>query len=238
MVHNGSAPGYAIDRRKLWSHSAPLALTFCRRHGGNLSPSNGTRWIGRHWSKSLRDILKRKDDEGQDGPSDYIWRCRKTKELVNGLSTFVPLLTHWNSICPLHLCSKKNVHVQRVSFPKPAAFKFEGSTWRWVDRSAFVVSHCTALRTRRNCALLLKKTTELAICGHRIYLARWIHPFSFLQKSQTLTTVMQILLTFYWWVLLGCHRWCNEQLFVISQLLPFSFRCTSTNLLSALNLLW
>ena len=87
------------------------------------------------------DILKRKDDEGQDGPIvDYILDAAGNKGTgkwtsQSALDLGVPLSLITESVFARYISAYKEerVHASKV-LPKPAAFKFEGDKAELIEK--------------------------------------------------------------------------------------------------------
>ncbi len=110
MVHNGIEYGDILiaESYDLMQHLLGL---LCRRHGWNLHRTQN--WTAT-WSKSLRDILKRKDDEGQDGPiiDQASWTAgnKGTGKWIQPISAYPWCANahhHWAVFLPVTSCLQR-----------------------------------------------------------------------------------------------------------------------------------
>ena len=209
MVHNGIeygdmqliAESYDLMQHLLGLSAEDMAEIFTEWNKGELDS---------YLIEITADILKRKDDEGQDGPIvDYILDAAGNKGTgkwtsQSALDLGVPLSLITESVFARYISAYKEerVHASKV-LPKPAAFKFEGDKAELIEkiRQALYFSKSSLThKVLRNCVLLLKKTT--GTCHLRTsHLSGAMDVSSVLvscKRSQMLTIAMQILLTFYW----------------------------------------
>ena len=126
--------------------------------------------------------MSRKDDEGQDGPIvDYILDAAGNKGTgkwtsQSALDLGVPLSLITESVFARYISTYKEerVHASKV-LPKPATFKFEGDKAELIEKIRQALYFSKIISYAQGFAQLRvaskENNMELAICGHRIYLA-------------------------------------------------------------------
>ena len=156
MVHNGIeygdmqliAESYDLMQHLLGLSAEDMAEIFTEWNKGELDS---------YLIEITADILKRKDDEGQDGPIvDYILDAAGNKGTgkwtsQSALDLGVPLSLITESVFARYISAYKEerVHASKV-LPKPAAFKFEGDKAELIEkiRQAPLLLKNHLLRTR------------------------------------------------------------------------------------------
>ena len=140
MVHNGIeygdmqliAESYDLMQHLLGLSAEDMAEIFTEWNKGELDS---------YLIEITADILKRKDDEGQDGPIvDYILDAAGNKGTgkwtsQSALDLGVPLSLITESVFARYISAYKEerVHASKV-LPKPAAFKFEGDKAELIEK--------------------------------------------------------------------------------------------------------
>ena len=140
MVHNGIeygdmqliAESYDLMQHLLGLSAEDMAEIFTEWNKGELDS---------YLIQITADILKRKDDEGQDGPIvDYILDAAGNKGTgkwtsQSALDLGVPLSLITESVFARYISAYKEerVHASKV-LPKPAAFKFEGDKAELIEK--------------------------------------------------------------------------------------------------------
>ncbi len=198
LSHNGIE--YDVDRRK----ATMQLLTFCRRHGWNL-----------HWMEQGGQLLDEITATFETAKMTKVkmihqttsWNSERVNDLLIALDPRCRCHHHWVNICPLHLCLQRRTYMlAALPFQNQLHSPVE-TRLSWSKRfvKPFTVKSSLTHKVL-HCVLLLKENNWNLLFGrHRIYLARWISVLVS-AKITDATTVMQILLTFFfWWVLLGCN---------------------------------